>query len=88
MRDEGNYHFKPSWFFTCTYSHFSPVTTSVFAEMSQVYIHWQAHGEQVFCVRQCQEADFINQLIQADVHEERGYQRGHLLKLNAALNSD
>lgn len=55
--------------------------------MSQVYIHWQAHGEQVFYVSQCQEADFINQLIQADFHEERGYHRGHLLKLNATLNS-
>lgn len=86
MRNEGNYHFKPSELFTCTYSFF-PVTTFIFAEMRQVYIHWQVPGEQVFYVSQCQESGFTNQLIQADFHEERGYQRGHLLKLNATLNS-
>lgn len=66
---------------------FFPVTTFIFAEMKQVYIHWQVPGEQVFYVSQCQESGFTNQLIQADFHEERGYQRGHLLKLNATLNS-
>lgn len=87
MRSEGNYHFKPSEFFTCTYSFFSSVTTFVCDEMSQVYIHWQVPGEQVFYVSQCQKAGFTNQLIQENFHEDRGYQRSHLLKLNAAPNS-